>query len=253
MAENPQAQTTLLFYKQISPLHPGKHSELKIGQVPNQGFAAQTNSVPVAGIEFAEAAKEYPIVFTKSGEDFSPVVVLGLENGENLYLDNHANWKAHYVPAFVRRYPFVLGENVENPEQPWVCVDEACPWLSNEKGEPLFVEGKPSTFMTQMLNFLTDYNLQSVRTTAFIRKLKDWGLFKENQATARTADGKNYTLTGLWVIDEAAFNKLGNDQLQELFKTGELAWIYFHLVSLSNFRILADRKSGVGVDAGPIH
>lgn len=256
MSENEQASNgkpTFLFYRQVSALHPDRHGDLKIGLPPNQSFASQINAVPLTGVEFAEACKEYPIVFTRNGEGFNPVAVLGLENGENLFLDTQAVWKAHYLPAFVRRYPFVLSENPASPNQPWVCVDESCPWLGRDAGEPLFVDKQPSAFMTHMLAFLTDFNLQSQRTVAFGRKLKDWGLFKENQAQASTADGKAYTLTGLWVVDETVLAKLETDKIQELYRTGELAWIYFHLASLTNFRRLAESKSAKAAALSQLH
>jgi len=256
MSENPHAgaeRPALLFYRQVIALHSERHGELKIGAAPNQSFASQTNSVPLTGVEFTEACKEYPIVFTRAGEEMSPVAVLGLENGENLFLDDQAVWKAHYLPAFVRRYPFVLGENPANPDQPWVCVDESCPWLGRDKGEPLFVDSQPSAFMTQILAFLTDFNTQSLRTGVFTRKLRDWGLLKETQAQTTTADGKVYTLSGIWVVDEASLAKLDADKIQELFRTGELAWIYFHLASLGNFRRLSESK-GVRANAvGHLH
>ncbi len=248
MSENQQdtnQNTTLLFYRQISVLNPQRHGELKLGSADDQSFAAQTNSVPLVGVEFVESCREYPIIFSRAENNtFSPVAVLGMETNENLFLNENLLWKANYVPAFVRRYPFVLGENPEKPDQPWVCVDESCPWLGQEKGEPLFIGDQPSTFLKQTLTFLTDYNLQSQHTVAFCRKLADWGLLKEHQAQATTsADGKSYTLTGLWAIDEAALAQLDAEKVQELFKTGELAWIYFHLVSLGNFRRLAERKA----------
>jgi len=256
MSENEPASNgkpALLFYRQVSALHPDRHGDLKIGPAPDQSFASHTNSVPLTGVEFAETCKEYPIVFTRTGDTFSPVAVLGLENGENLFLDDKAAWKAHYQPAFVRRYPFVLGENPSSPNQPWVCVDESCPWLGRDVGEPLFVGQQPSAFMTQMLGFLTDFNIQSQRTASFGRKLNEWGLFKENQAQATTADGKAYTLTGLWVVDEAVLAKLEPDKIRELFKTGELAWIYFHLASLTNFRRLAEIKGARAAALGQLH
>lgn len=257
MSENQQDSSnapSLLFYRQISVLNPNRHGELKVGMAEDQSFASHTNSVPLVGVEFAESCKEYPIIFSRAGDNlYSPVAVLGLENNENLFLDEGLVWKSNYVPAFVRRYPFVLGENPENPDQPWVCVDESCPWLSPDKGEPLFIGDQPSAFMKQTLTFLTDYNMQSQRTVAFCRKLADWGLLKEQQAQATTtADGKAYTLTGLWAVDETVLNQLEAEKIQELFKAGELAWIYFHLASLGNFRQLAERKAA-RLPTKPLH
>jgi len=247
MSENEPADdgnVALLFYRQIIALNSAYHRGLKIGTPPNQSFAATTNSVPLAGVEFGEAVKEYPVVFSSDGAgNFSAVAVLGLQNAENLFLDAEAKWQAHYVPAFVRRYPFILGANHENPGQPLVCVDEACPWLGRDVGEPLFAGNQVSPFLSQIVAFLNDYNLQSERTAEFGRKLADWGLLSESQAQATTTDGQVHTLTGIWIVDEAALANLEADKVQALFKTGELGWIFFHLISLSNFRLLGERKS----------
>jgi hypothetical protein len=258
MSEDAGSSVALLFYRQINPLNPERHADMTIGVAPNQSFAATTNSVPLTGIEYAEACKEYPIVFIPTADgSFQSVAVLGLENGENLFLDDKAKWQARYVPAFVRRYPFALGDNPDNPDQPMVCIDEACPWLGKDSaGQPLFVERQPSAFLQQILEFLRDFNLQSQRTAAFAQKLNSWGLLKETQAQASAADGKAYNLTGLWVVDETALRQLEPEKVQELFsKTGELAWVYFHLVSLSNFRLLAGRKNALGAaaEAGSLH
>lgn len=250
-----QQPTSLLFYRQISVLNPERHAGLRLGTAPNQGFAAHTNSVPLVALEFIESCREYPIIFTRAETNtFSPIALLGLENGENLFIDDELLWKAHYVPAFVRRYPFVLGENPENPSQPWVCVDQTCDWLGSESGEPLFVGDQPSELLKQTMAFLTDYNVQSQRTAEFCRKLGEWGLLKETQARATTtADGKSYTLNGLWVVDESALACLPSEQMQELFKTGELAWIYFHLASLGNLGRLVERKAAKAMANVQLH
>jgi hypothetical protein len=243
----------LLFYRQVIALAPERHGSLKIGAIPNHHFTSHINSVPLSGVEFGEAGKEYPIVFNRDGTGVtSAVAVLGLENNENLFLGKEQEWKANYLPAFVRRYPFILGTNPESPGQAWVCVDETCPWLGSDQGESLFEGDRPSPFLEQIIAFLNDYSMQLERTAVFGRKLADWGLLKESQAQATTADGRSYTLTGIWTVDESALAQLEADKLQELLKTGELAWIFFHLASLSNFRLLAERKSA-RVATGLLH
>ena len=103
----------LLFYEKPVPLNKNAHSGKKIRQAAHIfAFAGKTNSVVLAGVEFSEAAKEYPIVFAQSDETVVPVAMLGLRNEENLYVDEKGDWDAGYIPAFVRRYPFVLAEGV---------------------------------------------------------------------------------------------------------------------------------------------
>ena len=114
----------LLFYQKPVPINKNDHKSKKIrGTDNNFKFAGKTNSVILAGVEFSEAAKEYPLVFALAGERIIPVALLGLRNEENLFLNEDGSWDARYIPAFVRRYPFVLAETGE-PGQRVVCIDE---------------------------------------------------------------------------------------------------------------------------------
>src|SRR5207247_10818958 len=61
--------------------------------------------------EFVPAARDYPIVFATAdaGKSFAPVILLGLEAGVNLFLDDSGEWdRGCYFPAYVRRFPFCL-------------------------------------------------------------------------------------------------------------------------------------------------
>ena len=101
----------LLFYKNPVPLNKNDHKDKKISSIgQNFMFAGQTNSVILAGVEFGEAAKEYPIVFSQAGDKVVPVALLGLRNEENLFVDDKGGWDGRYIPSFVRRYPFILAE-----------------------------------------------------------------------------------------------------------------------------------------------
>ena len=101
----------LLFYKNPVPLNKNDHKDKKISSIGrNFMFAGETNSVILAGVEFSEAAKEYPIVFTQAGDKVVPVALLGLRNEENLFVDGKGGWDGRYIPSFVRRYPFILAE-----------------------------------------------------------------------------------------------------------------------------------------------
>jgi hypothetical protein len=100
-----------LYYEKPVLLNREKHRSRRIRPSSGFGFARNANSLYLAGVEFNEACKEYAIVFTRlAGGKVAPVVVLGLRARENLFVDQQEHWTATYVPAFVRRYPFVLAE-----------------------------------------------------------------------------------------------------------------------------------------------
>ncbi|WP_133718414.1 SapC family protein [Methylocaldum gracile] len=238
--------TGLLFYRNIVALNAERHQSLRIGAANDHRFAAKSHWVPLLAAEFAEACKDYPIGFAKAGNDgWVPVAVLGFEREENLFIDGHGHWTADYVPAFVRRYPFILAESDVDPEpQHVVCVDETCAWLSVEaEGEPLFVGGKPSAYLRETMDFLQDYHQQAKRTARFGQKLADWNLLIETQAAATTSAGQSFGLSGFWIVDETALNRLTIEKLHELHTAGELGWVFLHLASLTNFRKLLALKN----------
>ena len=126
--------TTLMFYEKPVPLNRKVHKHCKISPSNDFEFSAKTNSIALTGIEFIEASKEYPIVFGKVSDEVTvPVALLGLRKDENLYVNSAGKWDARYIPAFVRRYPFVLADN--NGSQFTVCIDEAFPGLNEKDGQ----------------------------------------------------------------------------------------------------------------------
>jgi|TARA_B110000211_G_scaffold131582_1_gene151033 hypothetical protein len=234
---------SLLFYDKPVALNKVAHKNLKIK--PSEGnysFSKKTNSVVLAGVEFAEAAKEYPIVFAKVGEDsMVPVALLGLRNEENLMVDDEGKWDAKYIPAFVRRYPFVLAK-VTKGDDLTVCVDESYEALQEKEGEELFTKnGENQPILDNAITFLGEYQQQYKRTEAAVKRLSELDLMMELNAKVSMNDGQEFVLAGLMVVDEKKLLALEGDKALELFKSGELAWVYSHLISLSNLSRLMER------------
>ncbi len=231
----------VMFYEKPVALNREAHRNVKIGELVDFSFAAKTNSVILTGIEFTEACKEYPLVFANIGGDkFVPVALLGLRDSENLFVDEAGKWDARYIPASVRRYPFVLAG--DGLGEMTVFVDESSPVFNAEKGQPLFVgnDGN-SEFLQRMLSFLSDYQGQFVRTEGFIGNLKKLGLLTEMSAKAEMKDGSSFVLNGLMVVDEKKLLELDMKDVEGLYKSGEMGWIYAHLISLGNMNRLTDR------------
>lgn len=230
-----------LFYEKPVALNRDNHKNVKIGTIDNSSFAAKTNSVFLTGIEFIEAAKEYPIVFSKVSDDkFVPVTLLGLRNDENLFVDDSGKWDANYLPAFVRRYPFILAET--GASELTVCVDEASTAFNAKDGKALFnEEGDNSEFLQTVLDFMNNYQVEYARTIAFVNHLNSLGLLTEMSAKAELTDGTSLVMNGLMIVDEQKLLALDDAQASSLFKSGELAWVYAHLISLSNISRLLDR------------
>ena len=241
-----------LYYDKPVLLNREKHRNRRIRPSTGFGFARSANSVYLAGVEFAEACKEYAIVFTKlAGSKVAPVVVLGLRNRENLFIDAEERWTAAYVPAFVRRYPFVLAELPG--EQMGVCIDEAFPGVNDAEGDALFDEkGANTPFLQNALEFLTRFQQEYVRTQAFCEKLEQAGLLSQMSARADLVDGRRFTVEGLMVVDEKKLQALPDEMALSLFRTGELHLVSMHLLSLSNMGRLVDRIAQRGADTGTL-
>lgn len=232
-----------MYYEKPVLLNRDQHRQFKVLPSTSYAFACKANSLYLAGVEFNEACKEYAIVFTRpaSGK-VVPVAMLGLRPRENLYVDAEQRWQAGYVPAFVRRYPFVLAEL---PDQKLgVCIDEAYPGLNQREGEALFDgQGADTPFLQNALDFLHKYQLEYLRTESFCQRLQDAGLLMEMSARADLVDGRSFTVSGLMVVDEKKLMGLPDAVALALFRSGELHLISMHLVSLSNMKTLVDRMS----------
>ena len=231
----------LLFYKKPVPLNKNEHKEKKISSIGQSFlFAQETNSVILAGVEFTEAAKEYPIVFTQAGNKVVPVVLLGLRDEENLFVDARGGWDGRYIPSFVRRYPFVLAETGENGQQA-VCIDEAYEGFNDDEGEPLFAGEETTPILQQAMDFLEEDQKQYLRTEAFVQRLRDNDLLVSFNAKVDTLDGQQFGLKGLLAVDEKKLLQMPDDKALRLFRSGELSWIYCHLISMGNMGKMVDR------------
>ncbi|MGV3492950.1 MAG: SapC family protein [Ramlibacter sp.] len=241
----------LICYEKPVLLDREKHRRRRI--LPSRGFAfaRKANAIYLAAAEFAEACKEYAIVFTRgSGGRLVPVVVLGLRARENLFIDDAGAWQGRYIPAFVRRYPFVLAEL---PGQSLaVCIDEACPGVNEAEGEALFdAHGQDTPFLRGALDFLAACQREHVRTEAFCRRLEQAGLLTAMDARADLVDGRSFSLQGLLVVDEKKLLALPDAQALALFRGGELGLVTMHLLSLSNLQPLVDRLAQRKVPPAP--
>jgi hypothetical protein len=154
--------------------------------------------VPVMAAEFASAALEYAIVFGGTGEVVMPVTVLGVRTDENLFLTKEGGWQAKYIPAFVRRYPFVFSSRGVGKTFT-LCIDEAFPGFNQSgRGERLFGDdGKPTPYVENVLKFLQQYQLEFHRTQAFCKKLKVLNLLEPMQAQINLASGQRMALRGI--------------------------------------------------------
>lgn len=235
----------LLIYERPLPLDRTRHRDLRIRpRTDSFAFAAHVNSVPLIAGELSLAARDYPIVFAGApGQQCPTVALLGLSANENLFVDAAGQWaEGVHIPAFLRRYPFVVADSQRPDEDFTVCIDE--PALDDgDDAVRLFDEsGKDSPVLEHALRFLADYQGQVRRTRAFVTALLEHELLVQKKIDVRRPDGTSQTLHGFCVIDEQKLQGLGGAALERLAKTGALGLAYVHLMSLGNtHRLLARR------------
>ena len=240
----------LLIYESAVPVSAGRHGAMCFERVGNFGFTAAINAVPLMAVEFIRAATEYAIVFTAAGDDVLPAAVLGVKPEQNLYLSADAQWQAKYVPAFVRRYPFVFSASSDGKTLT-LCIDESHPGLNAAgRGQRLFGDdGKPAPYVQQVLKFLQEYQAHFERTRAFGRRLKEYDLLEPMQAQVTTPKGEKLSLGGFMAVPRAKLRALAPEALAALAKTDELELLYLHLYSMRNFNEVKDRFIGSLVHA----
>jgi len=233
----------LLFYEQATAVSSERHRNWSVERA-GYAFSRNTNSVPLTTVEFARAARVYPVVFAGAGGGKLPVAILGLKDRENLFIADDGDWTAAYIPAFVRRYPFVFATRDEGKTFT-VCIDEGFAGCNQEqRGERLFDEhGERTPYLEQVLAFLQEYQLQFQRTQAFCAKLVELGLLEPMQANIALKSGTQLALTGFEVVSRERLKALSADTLKELLANDELELLFTHLASLEGFAAMIDRMS----------
>jgi len=232
--------TQLLIYKSAVPINRTVHRDCFVDIGANYAFAAGVNSVPLMAVEFPQAAGEYTIVFGGTAADPTPAAVLGVRGNENLFLGDNGLWQARYIPAFVRRYPFVFSYTAEKFV---LCIDEDFPGLNREgRGHPLFNDdGSPSPYVDGILKFLQDYQTHFLATQRFCNRLKELSLLEPMTAQVTLPASPPLSLGGFMGVGREQLKALAGETLSELTKSDELELIYLHLHSLRNFDRLRER------------
>lgn len=201
-------------------------------------FAAASHAVPLVLGEFAAAARCYPLVFV--GEDAAPVAVLGLEAEHNRFVVADRWQSGAYVPAYVRRYPFVFARTTQ-PDGHALAIDADAAMLRTEgdEGQPLFeADGQPSALTRQALQFCEAFTGEAVATAAFSAQLLASGVLVDRQADVVRADGRTSSLLGFQVVDPDRLAALPEETVIAWHRQGWLAPVHFHLASLARFNDL---------------
>ncbi|MCV6575461.1 MAG: SapC family protein [Cohaesibacter sp.] len=236
--ENKKPSRDSALYRRVERLNGEQHNALRMLPMERMDFATSLNSIVLTVSEFSSAARDYPIVFAQSNDKIMPYAITGYKQGENVYVDEEGHWRPnHYIPAFLRRYPFIFMENDQGTGFS-LCLDMDCPFLSTESGEPLYEKGQPSALIEKAMEFSKAFQTEAEKTAAFCAQLKALDLFITQNARfkmSQEAGGEEVVVAGFMVIDEKKLNTLSDDVFVDLRKTRALGLIYSHLVSMGSW------------------
>lgn len=227
-------------YKNIEILNKINHKNKSIKEVKDFSFAKGLTSAPIVVSEFFEACKNYPIFFAKDkDENWFASIMLGFKENENIFIDDKGNWnKLHYIPAFVRRYPFIL---IDNPEQKELMVGIEKEYLldSKEEDKNLFDKDENNNeVLNNAINFLNQFHSDSLGTKEFIKQLDEWELLEEKTATIVNDKNEQFNINGFFIVNEEKLKHLSKKRKEELCNKNLIPLITAHLISLSNIQKL---------------
>jgi hypothetical protein len=230
-------------FDQLVPVNKERHAGKKVRASNDFHFASNFHVAYVTVHEFARAAAIYPLVFLedKVNDAFRPVALMGLDAGENLFVDSEGQWTGSYIPAIIRRYPFALTKAAE-ADRYIVCVDEASDLLSDTEGAPMFdQQGNPTQVIENVKRYLGELQQMDTMTHEFSNFLVHNNLLTPLNMRVNAAN-KVRNITGCYVINEERLNNFSDTKFVEIRQKGYLPAIYAHLISLSQIERLASMK-----------
>lgn len=239
-------------FKNVVPVNKSRHLGKKVRLSNDFRFASKFHMAYVTVHEFARAAALYPLVFLedKENDHFRPIALMGLDAGENLFVDSEGRWAGAYIPAIIRRYPFALTK-APDADRFIVCVDEASDLLSDTEGAPLFDEqGNATQVIENVKRYLGELQQMDTMTHEFSQFLIHNNLLTPLNMRVNAANQAR-NITGCYVINEERLNGFSDAKFVEIRQKGYLPAIYAHLISLSQIERLVDLKKAV-VQAPPV-
>ncbi len=230
-------------FSSVVPITLENHKDKKIKPISHFGFAKDLNIAAIMLHEFSRAAALYPIVFLEDKEldQFRPMVLMGFEQGENLFVTDDGGWKSSYIPAIIRRYPFTLAQTKEAGRFT-VCIDEKSDLVNTKEGQSLFTEqGEQSEVLERVKKYLGELQQMERITHEFCKYFAEKNMFTPLNMRVRQAN-KIKNIAGCYVINEERLNNLSDDRFLELRTKRYLPAVYSHLGSLGQIERLLRLK-----------
>jgi hypothetical protein len=250
MATAPKPQLPLL-YKELVPLNSRQHSAWRSRTTDKAKWLSNQHAVPLTVEEFAQAQRHFPIIFS-TGDNPVPLALMGLNEGVNVFVgEDGAISSPIYVPAYARRYPFMLARLSTHSELS-LCFDPTTDLIGDfPDGELMFDNDNPTDSCKATLSFCEQFEIAGQKTTGFMAELSKHDLLMDGGATIQLeGNDKPFVYGGFQMVDENKLRELDGDVLREWNRSGMLPLVFAHLLSLQLIRDLFDRQVRLG--KGPI-
>lgn len=235
-----QISGAVLFYSKPEPLSNETHAGLGLRRLDKPfAFAAKAQVAPLTVAEFPVASLSYPIIF--AGDRHQPLAVMGVNAEKNIFIqDDGAFDPGVYIPAYIRRYPFVLASD-DTRQQMVVCVDRGAPMLGELPDLPFFdAKGEPTDYTKGCIQFCQNFETENRRTESFVALLRELDLLETRASTYTPLNpdgtaGTPQPLAEYFAVSEERVKALPDEKIRELLEKGALGAIYAHLTSLLGF------------------
>ena len=241
MATAPTAAALPIFYKDLVPLNSNEHAKFKTRPIDNAKFMEGQHAIPLTVEEFVMASRHFPIIFS-AGDNPVPLALMGMNEGVNVFMDEAGQFTNNvYLPAYIRRYPFMLARLRPDADELSLCFDPSSEAVGEFKkdGEALFDGETPTENTQNILKFCEDFEQAGARTHQFVEELTKAGLLMEGEvAIQQEGNEKPFVYRGFQMVDEEKLRELRGDELRKMNQSGLLPLIYAHLFSLQLMREL---------------
>lgn len=254
MASAPQANLPL-FYKDLMPLNSRDHSAYHARSVDRAVWTNTQHAVPLTADEFVQAQRHFPIVFSM-GDKPVPLALMGLNEGINVFFDDEGKAREDfYVPAYIRRYPFLLAKLDQSSDNLSLCFDPSTDLIGEfEEGQALFDGEQPTEHTKNLLQFCQNFEQAGMRTQAFVDELNKAELLMDGEVAIQRGDNEQpFVYRGFKMVNQEKLRELRGDQLRKWNENGLLALIFAHLFSLDLMRVIFSKQvaQGKGPGAAP--
>jgi hypothetical protein len=244
MATEPPSNPLPIFYGGLEPLSSSVHAGFRSKSSDRAPFLVQHHAVPITVDEFVATQRFLPIVFSV-GENPVPLALMGLNEGVNVFVDDEGKLLGEvYLPAYVRRYPFMLARLSPDAQELSLCFDPTSGLVGDfADGEPLFDDGKPSEATNSILKFCEEFELSAQRTVAFMQDLRASDLLMDGEVSIQPAGAEQpFVYRGFQMVNEEKLRDLGAEQLEKMNRNGMMPLIHAHLFSMALVREIFARQ-----------